>query len=159
MGSKVYLSCLGVLKEQAYCSFQFRGFKDKSTPCQMYLQGENTKEATGKVLRGWKATSQVRVTSFQLKIWQGRYLWCPQRLKCVKEGATNIFRNFKAWRKVWLMLLEANRQEKIYDWWSLRLKANKRGAPNVFTCLTAWAKVLVIHLAVRIPEESYIYSI
>ena len=52
MGSKVYLSCLGVLKEQAYCSFQFRGFKDKSTLCHMYLQGENTKEATGKVLRG-----------------------------------------------------------------------------------------------------------
>ena len=159
MGSKVYLSCIGVLKEQAYCSFRFRGFKDKSTPCQMYLQGEKTKETTRKVLRGWKVTSQVRVTSFQLKIWQARYLWCLQRLKCVKEGATNIFRNFKAWRKVWLMLLEANRQEKIYDWWSLRLKANKRGAPNVFTCLTAWAKVLVIHLAVRIPEESYIYSI
>ena len=52
MGSKVYLSCLEVLKEQAYYSFRFRGFKDKSTPCQMYLQGENTIQATRKVLRG-----------------------------------------------------------------------------------------------------------
>ena len=49
--------------------------------------------------------------------------------------------------------------KKMYDWWFVRLKANKRGAANVFTCLTAWAKVLEIHLAVTIPEKSYIYSI
>ena len=61
------MSCLGILKQLANLNLKFRRFKARKTLKRIYLKVESNKYSTNKVLRSYKARSQVQIINFQVK--------------------------------------------------------------------------------------------
>ena len=77
MRSKVYASCLGVLKKLAIPSFRFTGFKNKNT-LHGCIQGFKTRNKT--IFTCSKSRRQLGATNIQLKMQPTMHPWCFQRL-------------------------------------------------------------------------------
>ena len=125
--SKVYASCLDVLRKLATCTFWVRQFKNKNT-LRRCIQGSKT---TNKLQRRYLEVKQQEAT-------------CDSQipsLKWNKQCTRDFFREWNNWSKGWLIYLEgleltflwANLKKKMYGVPFVRLNANKKCMPDVFT--------------------------
>ena len=76
--SKVYASCLDVLRKLPTCSFCFRGYKDKNTLCRC-IQGSKTRNNLQK--RYLQITKEEAAYESQIS-----------SLKCKKHCTRDVFR-------------------------------------------------------------------
>ena len=63
----------------------------------------------------YKPTNKVRLMLVNVKVYPPMYVWCCQRLSCMKPGPTNVVRGFQAIRKASFAFFEATRQGEWYD--------------------------------------------
>ena len=96
--SKVYASCLDVLRTLATCSLWFRGFKDKNTMHECIQVSKTTNKLQRRYLEVKKreAASDSEVP----------------RLKCNNQCTPDVFREWNKRSKVWRIYLEALHNEK-----------------------------------------------
>ena len=90
--SKVYASCLRVLRKLATCTFWFRGFKDKKMlhECIKASQTKNKLQKRNLVVEKQEATYESSIS----------------RLKCNKHCTEDVFKQLNQSSKVRLIFLE-----------------------------------------------------
>ena len=116
--SKVYASCLDVLRKLPTCSFCFRGYKDKNTLCRC--------------IQGLKRRNNLQKRYLQIKMEE---IACESQitsLKCKKHCTRDVFREWNKSSKVRLIYLHVLKHRLTCGWQFFKLTKITKGTGVVF---------------------------
>ena len=116
--SKVYTSCLEVLRKLGTCSVWVWGLKDKN-PLRWCIPGSKT-------------TNKLQRRYFEVKKREATYDSQLSSLKRNKYCTRDVFREWNKWSKGWLIYLDFLKHERKCGWRSCMLTYRKKVQGTIF---------------------------